>query len=106
MNSTEDNLVGETTDPQGNQVVLLDRIWHGKVVRNHPEMTLLERNVLDAVAAPDHIEDDPVRHGRVRYFARDVGPSQWLLAVVSYEQVPARIVSAFAHRKDPRTWSE
>jgi hypothetical protein len=33
------------------------------------------------------------------------GPSRWLLVVVSYEQTPARIVSAFANRKDPRSWS-
>jgi hypothetical protein len=33
------------------------------------------------------------------------GPSQWLLVVVSYEQTPARIVSAFANRKDPKSWS-
>jgi hypothetical protein len=61
---------------------------------------------LHAVAVPAHVENDPVRSGRKRYFLRDAGPSHWILVVVSYEQVPARIVSAFAHRKDPSTWSE
>src|SRR5208282_4964141 len=36
-----------------------------------------------------------------QHYARGAGPSQWLLVVVSYEQTPARIVSAFANRKDP-----
>jgi hypothetical protein len=33
------------------------------------------------------------------------GPSQWVLVVVGYEQTPARIVSAFANWKGPRSWS-
>ncbi len=41
----------------------------------------------------------------MRYYARDVGPSRWLLVVVSYEQEPARVISVFATRKDPKTWS-
>ena len=32
------------------------------------------------------------------------GPSRWLMAVVSYEQEPARIITALANRKDPKTW--
>jgi hypothetical protein len=68
-------------------------------------MAGLAAAVLDVVAAPEHVEDDPMRHDRKRYFSRNVGPSRWLLVVVSYEQVPARIVSAFAHRKDPPRWS-
>ncbi len=81
-------------------------MWHGKVVHDHPEIASFAEDVLRAVAVPDHAEDDPVRRDRVRYFARNTGPSRWLLTVVSYEQAPARIVSAFAHRKDPPTWSE
>ena len=101
-----DDIVGETTDPNGSRVVLLGRVWHRKVVRDHPEMASLDVDVLCAVATPDHVEVDPTRRGRVRYFARNAGPSRWLLTVVSYEQAPARVVSAFAHRKDPPTWSE
>ena len=54
---------------------------------------------------PDHVARDPIFEERTRYYARDVGPSRWLLVVVSYEQQPARIVSAFANRKDPKSWS-
>jgi hypothetical protein len=54
---------------------------------------------------PDHVAPDPIFQQRKRYYARSVGPSRWLLVVVSYEQMPARIVSAFANRKDPKSWS-
>lgn len=62
-------------------------------------------DVMQTVATPDHVEDDPVREQRTRYFRRHVGPSRWLLVVVSYEQVPARVISAFAHRRDPSSWN-
>jgi len=62
-------------------------------------------DVLRAVSKPDHTAADPAFDERTRYYAHGAGPSRWLLVVVSYEQVPARIVSAFANRKDPRSWS-
>jgi hypothetical protein len=58
-----------------------------------------------AVLAPDHVAPDPIFEQRTRYYMCGVGPSRWLLVVVSYEQTPARIVSAFANRKDPKSWS-
>jgi hypothetical protein len=58
-----------------------------------------------AVSTPDHVAPDPSFEDRKRYYARDVGPSRWLLVIVSYEQTPARIVSVFANRKDPKSWS-
>jgi hypothetical protein len=61
--------------------------------------------VLATVTSPTHIADDPTFEARKRFYARNVGPSRWLLVVVSYEQTPARIISAFAIRKDPRPWS-
>lgn len=30
--------------------------------------------------------------------------SRWLMAVVSYEQEPAWIITALANRKDPKRW--
>jgi hypothetical protein len=62
-------------------------------------------DVLRAVSKPDHMAPDVSFGTRTRYYARSVGPSRWLLVVVSYEQKPARIVTAFANRKDPRSWS-
>jgi hypothetical protein len=46
----------------------------------------------------------PITLLATHYYTRDTGPSQWLLVGVSYEQTPARIVSAFANRKDPKSW--
>lgn len=41
---------------------------------------------------------------RIRFYRRGVGPSRWLMTVVSYEQQPARIITALANRKDPKRW--
>ena len=95
----------ETTDPGGTRVILKDEIWREKIVRDHPEIVEHRAEVLRAVSAPDHVAHDPIFEQRTRYYVRGVGPSRWLLVVVSYEQTPARIVSAFANRKDPKSWS-
>lgn len=102
----DDELVlGESTDPNGVRVVLLERVWTSKVLANHPEMEGQLDPTLRAVATPDHIAADPVHALRRRYYRQNTGPSRWLLVVVSYEQEPARIISAFGNRKDPRSWS-
>jgi hypothetical protein len=94
-----------TTDPNGAWVTLKDEVWREKIVRDHPEIAEHRADVLRAVSVPDHVADDPIFEQRTRYNARGVGPSRWLLVVVSYEQTPARIVSAFANRRDPKLWS-
>jgi hypothetical protein len=99
-----DEIVGETIDPRGRRVVLLSRIWHGKVVIEHPEMLLFASAALKAITTAQHVEVDPSYAKRMHYFVRGVGPSNWLLVVVSYEQVPARIITAYARRKDPLKW--
>ena len=95
----------ETTDPAGAQVILDGALWREKIVRDHPEIAAYMEDALGAVSTPDHVTPDPSFEDRTRYYARGVGPSRWLLVVVSYEQTPARIVSAFANRKDPKSWS-
>jgi hypothetical protein len=95
----------ETTDTNGARVVLKDEVWREKIVRDHPEIAGHRSDVLRAVSAPDHVAPDPSFEARKRCYARGVGPSRWLLVVVSYEQTPARIVSVFANRKDPKSWS-
>jgi hypothetical protein len=97
--------ISETIDPDGVRVVLTDIVWSEKIVRDHQEIRAFRAEIMDAVATPDHVAPDPDFEERKRYYARDVGPSRWLLMVVSYEQTPARIVSAFANRKDPKSWS-
>ena len=95
----------ETVDPDGARVVLDARVWREKIVRDHPEIASHKDDAVRAVSAPDHVAADPDSAARKRFYLRGVGPSRWLLVVVSYEQKPARIISVFANRKDPRTWS-
>jgi hypothetical protein len=99
-----EEIIGEATDLQGVRVILLARVWREKVLPEHTELMAYTKDVLQAIRSAEHVEVDPVYSERRRYFARAVGPSRWLLVVVSYEQVPARIISAFGHRKDPPTW--
>ena len=100
-----EEVIGEAADPDGTRVVLLARVWRDKVLGDHAELDGYLPDVLRAVDAPDHVEPDPVYERRTRFHLRRAGPSRWLLVVVSYEQEPARIISAFGNRKDPRSWS-
>jgi hypothetical protein len=100
-----DEIIGQVLDPRGRWVVLLKRIWHGKVVLVHPEMLHLTDAVLEVVAKAEHVEADRRYPQRTHYCARDIGPSGWLVVVVSYEQIPARIITAFGRGKDPVTWN-
>ena len=84
---------------------MLGRLWREKVLGSHPELAVYVDAVLRAVESPDHLDGDPVFEERRRYYRRNAGPSRWLLVVVSYEQEPARMISAFGLRKDPRSWS-
>jgi uncharacterized protein YuzE len=61
--------VGETTDPNGAQVVLPTRVWQGKIVEDHPEIQSYLRNILPTVAHPDHAAPDPCFEDRTRYDA-------------------------------------
>ena len=101
----DDKVIGEASDPDGVRVVVLAHVWDDKVLRDHVELNAHLPDVLRAVSEPDHIEPDPTYLQRRRFHLRGVGPSRWLLVVVSYEQEPARIISAFGNRKDPRSWS-
>jgi hypothetical protein len=99
-------LAGEASDREGVRVVVPAVLWHDKILRDHPELVSHLDDVLRAVAEPDRVLPDPVFAGRRRHYLRGAGPSRWLLVVVSYEQEPARVISAFGNRKDPRSWSE
>jgi hypothetical protein len=95
--------LAEISDPDGCLVVLLARIWEDKITKDHPELRAHLEHVLATVTQPDHAEPDP-RARRRRYYRRGVGPSRWLLVVVSFEQQPGRIITAVATRKDPKRW--
>ena len=100
---TDDSRAATVADPDGREVVLLTRIWEEKIARDPPELVDHLDAVMETVAKPDHLEPDSLR-ARRRFYRRNVGPSRWLMAVVSYEQQPARIITALANRKDPKQW--
>lgn len=102
----DESLATEAWDPDGCRVVVPIAIWYGKVLRDHPELAPLLAEVIRAISEPDHIEPDPEFEDRRHHFLRRVGPSRWFLAVISYEQVPARLITAFPNRKGPSSWSE
>lgn len=101
---SDGDVIATTVDPAGRTVVLLVRIWNTKLAMARPELEPFRDDVLATVESPDHQAPDP-HNGRLRYYRRHVGPSRWLVVVVSYEQEPARIITAFASRKDPPTWT-
>jgi hypothetical protein len=100
----DDHVIATALDPDGRVVVLLARIWEPKIIRARPELLEYRDAVVATVSSPDHFAPDP-RDERLRYYRSHVGPSRWLVVVVSYEQDPARIITAFASRKDPPTWT-
>ena len=98
-------LAGESPDPDGRRIVVSAAVWHKKILRDHPELAPHLADVLRAIGEPDHVTPDPIFDGRRRHYLRNAGPSRWLLVVLSYDQEPARLITAFANRKDPRSWS-
>ncbi len=99
----EEPVLASVIDQDGREVVLPARIWSEKIALGHPELADYLEAVMQTVERPDHIERDDLP-GRTRYYRRNIGPSRWLLAVVSYEQDQARIITALANRKDPKQW--
>lgn len=98
-----DQILASTVDPDGHEVVLLARIWSEKIALDHPELTEHHDAIVETVGRPDHFEPD-VLPQRMRFYRRTSAPSRWLMVVVSYEQEPARIITALANRKDPKRW--
>lgn len=94
---------GETVDPDGRRVVL-DIVGWRHIVDEHAELASYREAVLATIATPDHRASDP-RPRRERYWRRGVGPSRWLMVVVDYGSVPARVVTAYGNRRDPPGWT-
>jgi hypothetical protein len=85
----------EAITPDGRPVVIYHDTWLDHIIATggHPELAPHLEAVLSTITAPDHREDDP-REGRERFYKQDVGPSQWLMVVVSFAQEPARVITA------------
>jgi len=101
---TDEPRAATVADPDGHEVVLLVRIWDDKIAHDHPELNGHLHSMIETVAKPDHVEPDTLPN-RTRFYRRNAGPSRWLMVVVSYEQEPARIITALANRKDPKQWN-
>jgi hypothetical protein len=91
--------LAETVDPDGRTVVLDEEGWE-HILQEHEELVLYREEIVATVSSPDHRSPDP-RPGRERYYRRELGPSRWLFVVVNFSETPARIVTAYANRKDP-----
>jgi hypothetical protein len=105
---TARRVLAEARTRDGTRVVLYEDTWHEHILaprEGHGELAAHLDAVLNAVKAPDHQESDP-RHERQRFYKRDVGPSSWLMVVVSFEQKPARIITAlgYGHGRSPIGW--
>lgn len=93
----------ETTTPEGARVVLYEDTWQTHILDRHDEIESHLDAVLAAVHAPEHREPDPKPH-RKQFHKQNAGPSRWLVTVVSFEQEPARIVTAFGRGRAPSGW--
>ena len=78
--SPDEPRAASVTDPDGREVVLLVRIWEGKIARDDPELVGQLEAVMETVARLDYVEPDALP-GRARFYRRDAGPSRWLMAV-------------------------
>ncbi len=52
-------VLAEVHDPDGRAVVLLERMWAGKIAPDHPELARYQEEVLETVSDPDHVEPTP-----------------------------------------------
>jgi hypothetical protein len=95
--------LAQTVDPDGRIVVLDEEGW-GHILREHAELALYQEEVIATVRSPGHRSHD-YRPRRERYYRRDLGPSRWLF-VVNFDEIPARIVTAYGNRKDPPGWTK
>ncbi len=95
--------LAETIDPDGRAIVLDEDCWE-HILHEHGEMALYREEIVATVTSPDHRRGDP-RPGRERYYSQDLGPSHWLFVVVDFNETPARVVTAYANRKNPPGWT-
>jgi hypothetical protein len=95
--------MAQTDDPDGRMVVLDEEGWE-HILLEHAELAHYQEEIIATVRSPGHRSADP-RPGRERYYRGNAGPSRWLFTVVDFNETPARIVTAYANRKDPPGWT-
>jgi len=94
-------LAAQTDDPFGAPVVIERTRWHKVVIANHPELAGEVEAVVEAIRRPTRVDSDPLFSARRRFFAPHPKLERWVMALISYEHKPARLVSAALLRSEP-----
>lgn len=90
----------ESVEMADGQQIVLTVSGLGHITLEHPEMAGYRWAILETARNPEIALDDP-RPGRRRHYRRQDAPSRWLRVIVDFNQEPAEIVTAHAHRKEP-----
>jgi hypothetical protein len=91
----------QTTDPNG-RVVVFDTGTREHLRNRRPELLDHIGAILDVVNLPDYREEDDKRPGHERFYRQDLDPRRWLTVVVSFNEAPAYVVTAWVQAFDPR----
>ena len=94
-----DEIIEAAETAEGQRIVLTASAWD-HISFEHPEMVDHRSAILETAGSPEVVHDDP-RPGRRRHYRFQAGPSRWLRVIVDFNQEPAQIVTAHAHRKEP-----
>ena len=89
------------TDPEGREVVF-DVGTREHLMKRRPQLLDHIDAILDVVNVPDYHEEDDKRAGHERFSRQDLDPRRWLTVVVSFNETPAYVVTAWIQWSDPR----
>jgi hypothetical protein len=98
-NSGNDDLVWETSDPDGRRVLLTGERWT-HVLDRHPYIGVAPKEIVDIVSRPDAWMHGP-EEGEEWFYRGEAGPSRWIRVVVHYEENRGFVVTAFPRRRYP-----
>lgn len=93
-----------TTDPDGREVVF-DVGTREHLTDRRPELLDHIDAILDAVNLPDYRAEDDKRSGHERFYRQDLDPRRWLSVLVSFNEMPGYVVTAWIQWSDPRPQS-
>lgn len=93
----------DTTDPQGNRVVLSKDTWEGHILRKHTEMKDHLESVQKTIEKPDIVSSDKREYKGHRLYIREVNlVSQYAIVYVNSNTIPHEVQSAHFAREIPR----
>jgi hypothetical protein len=100
VDAPDPETVIESVEMTDGQQIVLTASALDHIAFEHPEMADYRQAILETARNPEIALDDP-RPGRRRHYRHQQGPSRWLRVIVDFNQEPAQIVTAHAHRKEP-----